>query len=95
MSGLRHKSTMEEAINNLTSEMVRSCHMSSFYKKKWGTATKDTNVVTSLTMLASEVGSSIEVKSQNEIISVNDSRSNPEHCSSIRTIKIKEKYSLT
>lgn len=35
-SGSRHKAEMNEAINSLTSEMVRSCHMSSFYSK-WRT----------------------------------------------------------
>lgn len=54
MSGLRHKSTMEEAINSLTSEMVRSCHMSSFYMKRWGGASSnDESMVRSLTTLSS------------------------------------------
>lgn len=35
-SGSRHKAEMNEAINSLTSEMVRSCHMSSYYMK-WRT----------------------------------------------------------
>lgn len=41
---------MNEAINSLTSEMVRSCHvMSSFYMKKWRTNDEEEAVVRALT----------------------------------------------
>lgn len=44
---------MNEAINSLTSEMVRSCEMSSFYMKRW--RTDDEAMVRALTQASSSV----------------------------------------
>lgn len=49
----RHKAEMNEAINSLTSEMVRSCEMSSFYMKRW--RTDDEAMVRALTQASSSV----------------------------------------